>query len=100
MSDPIVANVKEEHLGDFAFYFKEALIEYASMFFTVDKVLKQELFPVNTDNLDQNFKNKQIIERQKEDFSISVSDQLIMTDRLISIAERKVREKYPEEYDL
>ena len=33
MADPIAANIKEEHLEDFAFYFNEALKEYSKSIF-------------------------------------------------------------------
>ena len=100
MADPIIANVKEEHLEDFAFYFKEALVEYSSLFFTVDQTIKDELFPTKTIDPVVNYNNRKVLERHKENFTLTVSDKLIVTDRIISIAERKVREKYPEEYDL
>ena len=99
MADPIVANVKEEHLKDFAFYFNEALKEYSALFYTVDKTIKEELFPTNTDDPVVNHDNQKILDSHKESFTLTVSDQLIVTDRIISIAERKVREKYPDEYD-
>ena len=100
MADPIVANVKEEHLEDFAFYFKEALVEYSSLFFTDDQTIKEQLFPTKTIDPVVNYNNRKVLERHKENFTLTVSDKLIVTDRIISIAERKVREKYPEEYDL
>lgn len=100
MADPIIANVKEEHLEDFAFYFKEALVEYSSLFFTVDQTIKEQLFPTKTIDPVVNYNNRKVLERHKENFTLTVSDKLIVTDRIISIAERKVREKYPEEYDL
>ena len=100
MADPIIANVKEEHLKDFAFYFKEALVEYSSLFFTVDQTIKEQLFPTKTIDPVVNYNNRKVLERHKENFTLTVSDKLIVTDRIISIAERKVREKYPEEYDL
>jgi hypothetical protein len=100
MADPIIANVKEQHLEDFAFYFKEALVEYSSLFFTVDQTIKDQLFPTKTIDPVVNYNNRKVLERHKENFTLTVSDKLIVTDRIISIAERKVREKYPEEYDL
>ena len=99
MADPIVANVKEEHLEDFAFYFNEALKEYSALFYTVDETIKEQLFPTKTGNPITNYNNKKVLEKHKEEYTLTVSDQLIVTDRIISIAERKVREKYPDEYD-
>lgn len=100
MADPIIANVKEEHLEDFAFYFKEALKEYSALFFTVDQTIKEQLFPTKTIDPVVNYNNEKVLERHKENFTLTVSDKLLVADRIISIAERKVREKYPEEYDL
>ena len=99
MADPIVANVKEEHLKDFSIYFKEKHWLSKALFYTVDKTIKEELFPTDTDDRITNYNNQKILDSYKESFTLTVSDQLIVTDRIISIAERKVREKYPDEYD-
>ena len=88
MADPIVAIIKEEHLEDFAFYFNEALKEY-SPFFTVDQTIKEQLFPTKTVDPVVNYNNKKVLDRHKESFTLTVSDQLLVTDRIISIAERK-----------
>ncbi len=99
MANPIVANVKEEHLGHFSRYFKEALKEYSAIYYTVKVEMKDTFFPSDTTDEDLNYRNKKFKEDLENDFKVTPRDLIEITDKLISIAERKIRETYPEEYD-
>jgi predicted metalloendopeptidase len=87
--DPVIIKVKEEHLPDFAFFFKEAVEEYSSMFATTKKHMLNAFYPEDSESKTKASKIK-----------ITLPEIISLTDKVIDIAVQRVKEKYPEEYNI
>lgn len=86
--DPVIVKVKEEHLPDFAFFFKEAVEEYSSMFATTKKYMLDAFYPEDSES-----------KTKASRIKITLPEIISLTDKVIDIAIQRVKEKYSEEYN-
>lgn len=86
--DPVIVKVKDEHLSEFAFFFREAVEEYSSMYATTKKYMLDAFYPEDSESKDKASKIK-----------LTLSEIISLTDKVIDIANQKIKEKYPEEYN-